>query len=382
VGLAGLERSDVARGAVLAASNLEPRSVLDVEFSPHDSAVATLRRRTPVRAHIGAAEILGTLVFERIPAQGETVRAQLRLRAPTVAFAGARFVVRRPSPKDLIGGGTVARTTAGSAPAAGDDGVAARVLAALAAAGIAGAAAAQVGAVANVAEPLAGETLEGLCTDGRAFRLTRPAAFVAATAVDALLARVVAALETSEAGAPWLLGATSLRLAREFDVAEAELVRALALLADEGRLAHRGGYYATIAFVPRLQPEQGAFFERELVADPAQPYVPVPLDALVAAIRASHVIGISQAFDTLVASGAAVKVGGDVYRGEQIAGVRRAVAEVARREGRIAPSALRDALGTSRKYVVPLLEWLDASGVTVRSGDARVLRQQAAHAEP
>jgi selenocysteine-specific elongation factor len=35
----------------------------------------------------------------------------------------------------------------------------------------------------------------------------------------------------------------------------------------------------------------------------------------------------------------------------------------------------RDLLGTSRKYAVPLLEWLDARGVTIRIDDYRTLRK-------
>jgi selenocysteine-specific elongation factor len=38
-------------------------------------------------------------------------------------------------------------------------------------------------------------------------------------------------------------------------------------------------------------------------------------------------------------------------------------------------SDARDILGTSRKYVVPLLEYFDARGVTKREGDARTLRR-------
>ncbi len=38
----------------------------------------------------------------------------------------------------------------------------------------------------------------------------------------------------------------------------------------------------------------------------------------------------------------------------------------------------RDAVGTSRKYAVPLMEWFDATGVTVRDGDLRALRHRAA----
>jgi selenocysteine-specific elongation factor len=37
-------------------------------------------------------------------------------------------------------------------------------------------------------------------------------------------------------------------------------------------------------------------------------------------------------------------------------------------------SSFRQALGTSRKYAVPILEHFDATGVTKRQGDVRVLR--------
>ena len=43
-------------------------------------------------------------------------------------------------------------------------------------------------------------------------------------------------------------------------------------------------------------------------------------------------------------------------------------------DGPVAPSALRERLGISRKYLIPLLEWADAKGITERIGDARRLR--------
>jgi selenocysteine-specific elongation factor len=42
--------------------------------------------------------------------------------------------------------------------------------------------------------------------------------------------------------------------------------------------------------------------------------------------------------------------------------------------GGMTVSALREALGTSRKYAVPLAEYLDATGVTRRQGDLRFPR--------
>jgi selenocysteine-specific elongation factor len=44
------------------------------------------------------------------------------------------------------------------------------------------------------------------------------------------------------------------------------------------------------------------------------------------------------------------------------------------RDSLIAPSAVRDRLGISRKFMIPLLEWADAKGITERVGDARRLR--------
>jgi selenocysteine-specific elongation factor len=44
-------------------------------------------------------------------------------------------------------------------------------------------------------------------------------------------------------------------------------------------------------------------------------------------------------------------------------------------EQEITPSSLRDHTGLSRKYLIPLLEWADRTGVTRRVGDVRVLVQ-------
>jgi selenocysteine-specific elongation factor len=43
-------------------------------------------------------------------------------------------------------------------------------------------------------------------------------------------------------------------------------------------------------------------------------------------------------------------------------------------KGSIIPAQVRDRLGISRKYLIPLLEWADGRGITVRVGEARKLR--------
>jgi selenocysteine-specific elongation factor len=52
---------------------------------------------------------------------------------------------------------------------------------------------------------------------------------------------------------------------------------------------------------------------------------------------------------------------------------RRQVRAYIEREGPATVAALKSALGTSRRYAVPLCEWLDATGATRRQGDVRVV---------
>jgi selenocysteine-specific elongation factor len=376
VNLPGVDRAEIARGDVLGAPNLVARTSFAITFEPRPDAVALLRRRTPVRAYVGAAELLGTLVFAALPERAEPLAAQLHLRSATVGLPGAKVVLRRLSPKDLLGGGTIAGP-GGEFADGPDDAQTARVRAALAAAGLLGADAPTIGANANVAVDRASELLEQLCGEGRAYRLTRPAGYADADAVGELRARLLDTLERNQTQAPWLMGMTSLGLSRLLAVAEPTLLRVLAVLAEEGHLAHRAGYYATAGFSPALTADQRAFFAHELRADAAQPFVPASLAQIVAGMSAARIPGLSQAFDTLVATGTIVKIGDGVYRSAQIAAARAKLEEAGRGGAPITPATLRDALGTSRKYVVPMLEWFDAVGVTVRDGDARALRERA-----
>jgi len=47
--------------------------------------------------------------------------------------------------------------------------------------------------------------------------------------------------------------------------------------------------------------------------------------------------------------------------------------DILKKEGAATPATLRDRLGRSRKWLIPLLEWCDTQGITERHGDQRVL---------
>jgi selenocysteine-specific elongation factor len=386
VNVPSIERAEIVRGAVLASPQFQSLSAFDVRFRPLPNALGMLRRKTPVRAYIGAAEIFGTLAFEAIPASAAETNARLHLRRPTVAFPGAAFVVRRLSPKNLLGGGTIAgldsrleRASGGGETDAGDSGVDenAPLAAALRDTGLEGATAARVGALANVREDVAQRSLDALVERGRVLRLAKPPAYLDAELAEAAFARITELLNENQTGKPWMYGTTSLALSRALEIAEPTLIRLLAVFAEDGRLAARGGYYATPGFVPALSPEQRDFFDRAFALDEQQPFLPVPFAELLKQVKSAKIEGLSQAFDTLLSSGVLVKVGDDVYRSEQISNARARLESSIRASGALTMAQFRDLVGTSRKYAVPLLEWFDASGVTIRNGDVRVLRERA-----
>lgn len=380
--LAGIDRHDIARGEVAVDAEFGARSSFAVRFTPLERSIALLRRRTGVRAYIGSAEILGVLAFDRAPQRVEEVRARLELREPTVAFPGVRFVVRRPSPKTLLGGGSIENLEPDFGD--GDDqhgptAAEAAVLAALREFGLAAVELDAVALAANVREEVARDALESLAARDDALMLRRPPAYADGVAARELLERVLDHLEAAQRAEPWAMGATSLALARVLGMPEPLVVRIFAAFVESGRLRARAGYYATLDHRPSLTSEQREFFDALVPVDAARPFLPASYPDAAVAVRRSTVTGIGKAFDTLLASGTLVKVGQDLYRGSQIATIQARVAEYLRRgDGRMTPSQFRDLIETSRKYAMPLLEWLDARGLTLRSGDHRVLRQGSA----
>lgn len=374
INIPGVETAEIVRGAVLASPQFGTSASVAVTFEPLPGALAMLRRRMPVRAYLGSAEILGTLVFEAVPTTTDALVATLHLRERTIVVPGGAYVVRRLSPKTLLGGGTVAATLAGEGAHEGDTPETAIMVAALRAAGLAGDTAAKLGSAANVREDVAERILAELVDEGRAQRLARPIAYVDAERAEAVIADVLEHLVAAEAATPWLAGTTALALSRALAIAEPMLVRVLGVAVEDGRLGARSGYYATPAFVPTLGPDQRAFFDRLFAGDPAQPSVPVAFDDVASALRDAKIVGLAQAYETLLASGALVKVADSVYRAAQIADIRGKLEASLRKEKQITMASFRDLTGTSRKYAVPLLEWFDATGVTIRTGDLRMLR--------
>ena len=81
----------------------------------------------------------------------------------------------------------------------------------------------------------------------------------------------------------------------------------------------------------------------------------------------------------LADAGEIVRVDGFYLTAKQIEEIKKIVVSFIRERGPATVAQLRDAMQTSRKYAVPICEWLDQQGITRRDGNDRVLGPRAPH---
>jgi len=243
---------------------------------------------------------------------------------------------------------------------------------------LAGATAVQIGAAANLGHARVSEVLGELLSGGLAIVVSKPYAYLDSEVGADILRRVIERLEHEHLERPWAMGLTSFRLANVLTAPEPALVRVLAAYVDARCLMYRCGYYATPDFQPRLGADQRAFFDGAFGAQTDAEAPTVPFERLRALMKASTTPELAQALETLFAGEMLIRIGDSVYRGAYIRALRARLETALHRNGHITVAEFRDLAGTSRKYAVPLLEFFDAAGVTLRSGDIRVLRQRPA----
>ena len=387
VNLPGIAVDQIARGeALVSAREFVPARDLRVDFTPLAGARAFLRRRTPVRAHIGSAEIPGLLRLHGGPPSDEpTVSADLLLWRPTVFYPGQRIIIRRMSPKDLLGGAVVRDASAAASSAAAVQELetgeladapsgAADVLSVLTTSGLQPLAIASIAAKANIAQPAAETALAWLVEHGHAVNLQKPFEHLSRTVFDAAWESLQTAIRDRQRSAPWRLGINAADASTTFGVAQGLGLRLLHAWHADGRIAVTAGFWHEPGFAPALNPTQKAFFEKALPTDAQSPYLPssYPDIAQQAARTSAEVV---EALQTLIATGALIRIGDDLYRRSQLEHATKAIAELMAAHGTATMAQLRDVLGTSRKYALPLMEYFDSTGFTVRDGDLRRLRK-------
>jgi selenocysteine-specific elongation factor len=137
-------------------------------------------------------------------------------------------------------------------------------------------------------------------------------------------------------------------------------------LAADGIIARSSTWLASPSHRPADR-EKDPLIQRVVAAIDSNPAQPPTIKDL-----ESQGLG-RDAIDMAARSGLVVRVAPDLMFTPALIERAAAIVTAAGPAG-ITVSAFREALGTSRKYAVPLLEWFDQRGITRREGDLRFPR--------
>ena len=385
VNLGGIDVADISRGETLTrAGAFEATRRFDATIDLLPDA-KPLRHGARVRFHHGTAELLGRVALAggaELP-PGTRDYARIRLEAPAVLTRGDRFILRQYSPPTTIGGGVVvdplpARTPIRSAAArarfdrlARDTASAARTcIEDRRGAGIAfDALARRLGLTAFAARGVA----EMLAAEG-AVTIVGSEAFDAAF-VRGLEQRLVSAVAAHHTAQPLSEGLPR-EEARErlFGLSSSALFDAvLKRLMQSGQLAGRERLALPGRGVSLTDEEARAQAALERVFRDAG-LAPPDLGSAAAAAGVSTAVA-DRMSKLLLRQKTLVKLETLLFHAASLDRLKAEVKALKTGESgaRVDVASFKDRYGISRKYAIPLLEWLDRERITRRSGDARVV---------
>jgi selenocysteine-specific elongation factor len=394
VNLAGIEAQDLERGMTLALPGMfEAALRLDVALSLLPSA-RPLKHRAQVHFHCWTdetvAEVLPLESKELAP--GERAYAQLRLAHPGLFLPGDRFIIRQFSPVITIGGGVILDSQP-SKHRLGDPGVVqalkvledgapkARLELLVEQAGEAPLAA--MSSRLGWAPEEALRVAEHLEVEKRLRVLGQPASLLVHASHVARLGREIEEqLRRFHAANPLVAGITREDLRGRLAVTGRGDWRApspllfdamLEQISAQGKVALEGETVRLAGSEVQLTPEEAAAREQISRAfESAGLAVPSAKEVLaglrVDRARAEKILRL------LLKDGTLVKIAEDlIFHSSALAQLRALIARRKEQSHRINVGVFKELTGLSRKYAIPLLEYLDRQRVTRREGDERIL---------
>ena len=392
VNLPSIEVGQIERGAVLAPPGaISATTLIDVHLSLLPTAPRALRHRERIRLHLGTGETLARILLivgTTVEPGATEVPAQLQCETPIAPVRGERFVARTYSPARAVGGGIVLEANPARRVRRGRDTVntmalfSARALAAddseeavyaVLAARNEDFGADEIAKATGLARTVVDAALDALAANGRATRLP-DAHYLSDLATKRVLDTARRTIETYHRQNP--LRKTMPRDGLRAPLAKAATVRDYAALV--GFLAERGVV---------LPEGNGVRAPTHVVAMPVG--WRVPADEILAVYAGAGFqppspdnfqanyprdVNVRTILNVLAEDEQLFRISDDLYlHRDTLARVRALLPQLAATPDGITVGSLRDATGSSRKVILPLLEYLDAQRWTIRVGEHRNL---------
>ncbi len=389
VNLADVAHDTVQRGNVIAQPGyLKPVGIVEalLRFSPNSKM--ELRNRTPIRLHVGTSEVLGriALLEHDVLRPGEEGLVQFLSEEPFVCAAGDHYIIRLQSPLMTLGGGRIIscsntrlrrlRADVNTSLRQGFDALdesAKKVEFTLRQAGSAGLAAMQAAVGSLVRLDVAEGVLKGLVQSGRAAALAESGRFVHAAALEEQVELLEKTLTALHQASPLAVGFPEAELRRRLR-ADGEVLRTVIARAQGKRLIKEERELLSLdSHKVMLSDEQRWIAAEAERAFEEASYSPPGMDEVVVRLKLD-MERFRPVLNFLLQAGSLVAVAPDIiFHRSTIEAAREKILSMIDATGELATANFRDAVGTTRKYTVPLLEYFDKIGLTVREGNIRKL---------
>jgi selenocysteine-specific elongation factor len=395
--LTGPERASIERGQVICHDKLSLTSErFDAFLEVRPAAAKGIKNHQRLRIHMGAAERLGKIVLlgdKQKAEPKESVYCQITLEEPLLVLRGDHFVARDETAQRTLGGGTVIHPWS-KRHKRGDASLPSR-LKALHTGDFAAltenflqespAFALSIDAIyqfLNLREEEARQKVDALSTL-RALNAEGEKVYSTESKWLRLKEQLVKTLQEFHAGHPLVPGMDmeELRGKLIFQLSPKLFRVVVDLFINEKLIVKEENLLRLASHKVQLGGQETVLMDKIKKILGEQPLAPPDLkeiekQAAVPRNRLNEVIRL------LERDGSVVRVTTDMYfLASSIEQLRATLVRFLGEKGEMNAAAFRDLIGSSRKYTIPLLEYFDRAGLTIRIGDIRKLKTSTAAAK-
>lgn len=379
VNLAGIEKSAVDRGEVVCIpGSISPSQRITVEFWLLENARASLKNGFEISFLLGTSDILGrvySLEGDSIK-PGQKAFVRIKLNVPVAAKIGDRFIIRRISPPESIGGGRVLDTE--FAPISKNKNMQIDILRRRQ--NLTPESIIQTELEKNIKVPLA-KLYQNTPFERRAIDSALAAMSdngIVIVTGDGLLSReflekfagpALEIIESDHRARPWSDGVEPGVLSKKLKLAPAQLPPVIDYLVSSGKATYDKGHLKLLSHQAQLKPEQQRLqgkLNARLSASPLA--APTRKDLIDEDPQYEVVINFLRDRGDIIEL-----KGGILFTRPDFDTITNSLVSFLGKAQRATASEIRNHLKTSRKYLIPILERLDQMGITKRDGDYRTL---------
>jgi len=380
--LAGATTADLARGMMLApALTFHATSRVDVELSLLPSS-KPLKDRARVHFHSYTSETIATVVLygKKQVGPGETAFAKLRLGEPTLLLPGDRFIIRQFSPVVTCGGGVVienappkkVKEAAGYAhllKTLAEELRAGMLRTRVMASGAGGLSLAE--AVARTGWP-ARQIVSGASASPEIVRVDD--IFIFKPALELVRKDLVSALDAFHKHNALVAGMSKEELRGRFSEVAPEIFASVFDEALEAKKIEVAGELVRLAGRGVVMKDEEAESKKIIEAAFANAGLKVPALKDVLASLKVDMARAQKIVTLLLRDKLLIKISDDlVFHRDALLDLRKRMAAEKTKSPKLDVARFKDLTGVTRKYAIPLLEYLDREHVTRRVGDERVI---------